>query len=47
MGKNFVFDNRMVEKVGEQIIAKCHQCGAPCDTQKNCRYFWARSFYDT
>ena len=36
MGKNFVFDNRMVEKVGEQIIAECHQCGAPHDTHTNC-----------
>ncbi len=36
MGKNFVFDNRMVEKVGEQIIAECHQCGAPYDTHTNC-----------
>ena len=36
LGKNFVFDNRMVEKVGEQIIAECHQCGAPYDTHTNC-----------
>ena len=36
IGKNFVFDNRRVEKVSEEIIAKCHQCGAPFDIHTNC-----------
>ena len=36
-GKNFVFDNRLGEKIGEEIIAKCHQCGKPADTHVNCR----------
>jgi len=25
-GKNFVFDNRLGERITEEIIAKCHQC---------------------
>ncbi|HSC53079.1 MAG TPA: rhodanese-related sulfurtransferase [Phnomibacter sp.] len=36
IGKNFVFDNRLGERVTEAIISKCHQCGAPADTHANC-----------
>ncbi len=36
-GKNFVFDNRLGEKITEDIISKCHQCGSPCDTHTNCK----------
>ncbi len=36
-GKNFVFDDRLGEKITEDIISKCHQCGAPCDTHTNCK----------
>jgi UPF0176 protein len=36
-GKNFVFDERLGEKITDDIIAKCHQCGAPCDTHTNCK----------
>jgi len=36
-GKNFVFDDRLGEKITDDIIAKCHQCGAPCDTHTNCK----------
>lgn len=36
LGKNFVFDERMGERIGNEIIARCHQCGAPCDTHVNC-----------
>ncbi|NQY05860.1 MAG: rhodanese-related sulfurtransferase [Flavobacteriaceae bacterium] len=36
IGKNFVFDHRRGERISEDIIAKCHQCGAPCDTHTNC-----------
>jgi UPF0176 protein len=35
-GKNFVFDNRLGERVTEEIISKCHQCGNPADTHVNC-----------
>jgi len=35
-GKNFVFDNRLGERITEEIIARCHQCGAPADTHVNC-----------
>jgi UPF0176 protein len=35
-GKNFVFDHRRAEQISEEIIAQCHQCGAPCDTHVNC-----------
>jgi UPF0176 protein len=36
IGKNFVFDERMGERISETIVAHCHQCGAPCDTHVNC-----------
>ena len=36
LGKNFVFDDRLGEKIGEEIIAACHQCGKPADTHTNC-----------
>ncbi len=35
-GKNFVFDERLGERVGEEVISQCHQCGAPCDAHTNC-----------
>lgn len=36
-GKNFVFDERLGEKISNEVIAKCHQCGAECDTHVNCK----------
>lgn len=36
VGKNFVFDQRLGERVSDDIIAQCHQCGAPADTHTNC-----------
>lgn len=36
LGKNFVFDHRRGERISEDVIAQCHQCGAPCDTHVNC-----------
>jgi UPF0176 protein len=35
-GKNFVFDDRLGERITDEVIAKCHQCGAPADTHTNC-----------
>ncbi len=37
IGKNFVFDNRLGERITEDVIAQCHQCGKPCDTHTNCK----------
>jgi len=36
IGKNFVFDERLGEQISDEVIAHCHQCGAPCDTHVNC-----------
>ncbi|MGB0176499.1 MAG: rhodanese-related sulfurtransferase [Owenweeksia sp.] len=36
MGKNFVFDERLGEQVGSEVISHCHQCGEACDTHVNC-----------
>ncbi len=36
IGKNFVFDDRLGERISEEIVAKCHQCGKTCDNHKNC-----------
>jgi UPF0176 protein len=35
-GKNFVFDDRLGEKISSEIISSCHQCGDPCDEHTNC-----------
>lgn len=35
-GKNFVFDHRRGERISDEVIAQCHQCGKPCDTHVNC-----------
>jgi UPF0176 protein len=36
IGKNFVFDERLGERITEDIISHCHQCGKPADTHINC-----------
>lgn len=36
IGKNFVFDNRLGERITDDVIAVCHQCGQPCDDHTNC-----------
>ncbi len=37
IGKNFVFDERLGERITEDIIAHCHQCSKPADTHTNCK----------
>lgn len=36
IGKNFVFDQRLGERITEDIVSNCHQCGEPCDDHINC-----------
>jgi len=36
LGKNFVFDQRRSERISDDVIAHCHQCGEPADTHTNC-----------
>lgn len=36
-GVNFVFDERIGERITEDVLSQCHQCGAPCDTHVNCK----------
>ncbi len=36
IGKNFVFDERLGERITDDVIAHCHQCGKPCDNHTNC-----------
>jgi UPF0176 protein len=36
-GKNFVFDERLGERITDDIIAECHQCGTKADTHTNCK----------
>jgi UPF0176 protein len=35
-GVNFVFDQRLAERITEDVIAQCHQCGEPADKHINC-----------
>ena len=37
IGKNFVFDERLGERITDDIISECHICGKPCDTHTNCK----------
>jgi len=36
-GMNFVFDDRLGERVTEDVIASCHQCQTPWDHHTNCQ----------
>ena len=36
LGKNFVFDERRGERISDDVISNCHQCGKACDTHTNC-----------
>ena len=36
VGKNFVFDERLGERISDEVISKCHQCGDTCDSHVNC-----------
>ena len=35
-GVNFVFDERLAERISDEVIASCHQCGEPFDHHTNC-----------
>ncbi|MBS1564497.1 MAG: rhodanese-related sulfurtransferase, partial [Bacteroidetes bacterium] len=37
IGKNFVFDDRLGERITDDVISQCHQCGKPADTHTNCK----------
>jgi UPF0176 protein len=37
LGKNFVFDERLGERISKDIVARCHQCNKPCDDHTNCK----------
>jgi len=36
IGKNFVFDHRRGERISDDVISQCHQCGEACDEHVNC-----------
>jgi UPF0176 protein len=36
IGKNFVFDHRRAERISDDVISNCHQCGEAADTHVNC-----------
>lgn len=36
-GVNFVFDERIGERITPDVLSNCHQCGKPCDTHVNCK----------
>ncbi len=36
-GKNFVFDERLGERVTNDILSSCHVCGSPCDDHTDCK----------
>jgi UPF0176 protein len=36
LGKNFVFDARKAERISDDVISNCHQCGEACDEHINC-----------
>lgn len=36
-GINFVFDERVGERITSDVLSKCHQCSEPCDRHVNCK----------
>ncbi|MES2587529.1 MAG: rhodanese-related sulfurtransferase [Bacteroidota bacterium] len=36
IGKNFVFDERRGERISDDVVSQCHQCGEAFDTHTNC-----------
>ena len=36
-GKNFVFDQRLGERVTDDILSYCHICGLSCDRHTDCK----------
>jgi UPF0176 protein len=36
-GVNFVFDERIGERITGDVLSQCHQCGELCDTHVNCK----------
>jgi UPF0176 protein len=36
-GVNFVFDERVGERITQDVLSACHQCGEPCDRHVNCK----------
>lgn len=37
IGKNFVFDERLGERITDDILSSCHICGKKCDAHVNCK----------
>ena len=37
IGKNFVFDQRLGERVTDDILSFCHICGLSCDSHTDCK----------
>ncbi len=37
VGRNFVFDGRMSERIDDRIVGTCHQCGSAADSHVNCQ----------
>ncbi|MDF3819014.1 rhodanese-related sulfurtransferase [Leptospira sp. 96542] len=35
-GKNFVFDDRLGERITDDVLTVCYTCGKPSDTHRNC-----------
>lgn len=36
-GSNFVFDHRLAERISDEVVGECHQCGKASDRITNCR----------
>jgi UPF0176 protein len=36
-GVNFVFDERIGERITADVLSNCHQCGKACDSHVNCK----------
>jgi UPF0176 protein len=44
-GKNYVFDGRTAERITEDVLSNCHQCGEGCDTHINCANLACNSLF--
>lgn len=45
LGKNFVFDGRLGERVTDDVLSRCYTCGTPYDEHRNCNWVGCHTLY--
>ena len=45
VGKNFVFDKRLSERVTDDVVSQCYNCGVQSDEIKNCAWMGCNALF--